>query len=399
MSVNTMNFEQSAAFLTALYEEATGQKPTIQVANTADFTTVGTTLIQGGFDPIIAGITQILDRTIFAMRVYGKKFEDITVDDIRWGAVTRKINFIDLDLDVADDRLTLTDGQSVDPFVVKKPKVVQMNYYGATQYQDSVTIFRDQLDSALRDASEFGRFMSALMTNIENKHKQIEEAEARGIIANYITAKYTADSSNAINVLQAYYDETGVTLTPANMFANANYSDFTRWLAGFMTTLTDKMSERSIKYHMNITGKEVMRFTDGANLRKYISANVANYLETMVASNLYNPDRLKMITEGMKKMTYWQNLEDPYTVSATPAYLNTTTGNIDVAGAAVTVNNIIGILFDRDALGMVKRSTWSAASPFNPRGGYYNIFWHWTQSTWNSFDENFVLLYADTVTP
>lgn len=399
MSVNTMNFEQSAAFLTALYEEATGQKPTIQVANTADFTTVGTTLIQGGFDPIIAGLTQILDRTIFSMRVYGKKFDDITIDEIRWGAVTRKINFIDLDLDAADDRLTLTDGQSVDPFVVKKPKVVQMNYYGATQYQDSVTIFRDQLDSALRDAAEFGRFLAALMTNIENKHKQIEEAEARGIIANYITAKYTADSANAINVLQAYYDETGVTLTPANMFANANYSDFTRWLAGFMTTLTDKMSERSIKYHMNITGKEVMRFTDGANLRKYISANVANYLETMVASNLYNPDRLKMITEGMKKMTYWQNLEDPYTVSATPAYLNTTTGNIDVAGSAVTVNNIIGILFDRDALGMVKRSTWSAASQFNPRGGYYNLFWHWTQSTFNSFDENFVLLYADTVTP
>lgn len=399
MSVNTMSFEQSAAFLTALYEEATGQKPTIQVANTADFTTVGTTLIQGGFDPIISGLTQILDRTVWAMRVYGKKFDDITVDDIRWGAVTRKINFIDLDLDSADDRLSLTDGQSVDPFVVKKPKVVQMNYYGATQYQDHITIFRDQLDSALRDASEFGRFMSALMTNIDNKHKQIEEAEARGIIANFITAKYTADSANAINVLQAYYDETGVTLTPANMFANANYSDFTRWLAGFMTTLTDKLSERSIKYHMNITGKEVMRFTDGENLRKYISANVANYLETMVASNLYNPDRLKMITEGMKKMTYWQNIEDPYTVSATPAYLNTTTGAIDVAGAAVTVNNIIGILFDRDALGMVKRSTWSAASEFNPRGGYYNIFWHWTQTTWNSFDENFILLYADTVTP
>ena len=399
MSVNTMNFEQSAAFLTALYEEATGQKPTIQVANTSDFTTVGTTLIQGGFDPIIAGLTQILDRTVFAMRVYGKKFEDIAVDDIRWGAVTRKINFIDLDLDATDDRLSLTDGQSVDPYVVKKPKVVQMNYYGATQYQDHVTIFRDQLDSALRDAAEFGRFLSALMTNIENKHKQIEEAEARGIIANFITAKYTADSSNAINVLQAYYDETGVTLTPANMFANANYSDFTRWLAGFMTTLTDKMAERSIKYHMNITGKEVMRFTDGANLRKYISANVANYLETMVASNLYNPDRLKMITEGMKKMTYWQNLEDPYTVSATPAYLNTTTGNIDTAQSAVTVSNIIGILFDRDALGMVKRSTWSAASQFNPRGGYYNLFWHWTQSTCNSFDENFILLYADTVTP
>lgn len=399
MSVNTMNFEQSAAYLTALYEEATGQQPTIQVANTADFTTVGTTLLQGGLDPIISGLTQLLDRTIFAMRTYGKKFDDLTVDEIRFGAVTRKINFIDTDLDTADDRLTLTDGASVDPYVVKKPKVVQMNYYGATQYQDSITIFRDQLDSALRDAAEFGRFISALMTNISNKHKQVEEAEARGILANMITTKAGVDTTNAINVLQAYYDETGVTLTPGDMFSVSNYTEFTRWLAGYMTTLADRMAERSWKYHMNITGKEVMRFTDSANLRKYISANVANNLETAVAANIFNPDRLSIITNGMKKMVYWQNIDDPYSVSATPAYLNTTTGAIDVAGSAITVNNIIGCLFDRDALGMVKRSTWSGSSPFNPRGGYYNIFWHWTQTTWNSFDENFVLLYADTVTP
>lgn len=399
MSVNTMTFEQSAAFLTGLYEEATGQKPTIQIANTADFISVGTTLIQGGFDPIVNALTQILDRTIFSERVYNKKFDDIAVDERRWGAVTRKINFIDTPLDAADDRLSLTDGQSIDPYVVKKPKPLQTQFYGAHQYQDSITIFRDQLDAALRNPDEFARFMSALMTNISNKHKQIEEAEARSLLINYITAKSTADSSNAINVLQAYYDETGTTLTPANMFALANYSNFTRWLAGYMTTLTDKMSERSEKYHMNITGKELMRHTDGANLRKYISANVANYLESMVGSNLYNPDRLRSITDGMRKVTFWQNLDSPYDVKATPSYLNTTTGAIDTAGAAVTVNNIMGCLFDRDALGMVKRSTWSGATPFNPRGGYYNIFWHWTQTTWNDFCENFVLLYAGTVTP
>lgn len=398
MSVNTMTFEQSAAFLTALYEEATGQKSTIQVSNTADFITVGTTLIQGGYDPIISALTQILDRTIFSMRTYSKKFEDITVDEIRWGAVTRKINFLDTALDAADDRLTLTDGVSVDPYVVKKPKVYQANYYGAHQYQDSITIFRDQLDSALRNPEEFARFISALMTNISNKHKQIEEAEARALLINFITAKSTADTDNYINVLQAYKDETGTSLTPANMFALSNYTDFVRWLAGYMSTLVDMMGERSLKYHMNITGKEVMRFTDVPNMRKYISANVANMLETAVNSNLYNPDRLKVLTEGMNKVNYWQNIEDPYSASATPAYLNTTTGNIDTAGSALTVNNIIGCLFDRDAAGMVKRNTWSGSTPFNPKGGYYNIFWHWTQTTWNSFDENFVVLYADTPT-
>ena len=399
MSVNSMTFEQSAAFLTALYEEATGQKPTLQIANTADFTTVGTTLIQGGFDPIISGLTQILDRTIFAMRVYNKKFEDITVDEIRFGAVTRKINFIDNDLDAADDRLSLVDGQGVDPDVVKKPKVVQMNYYGATQYQDHITIFRDQLDSALRDPAEFGRFLSSLMTHIDNKHKQIEEAEARGILANFITAKMTADAGNAINVLQEYYNETGVTLTPANMFAPANYVEFTRWLAAYMQTLVDKMGERSLKFHMNITGKEVMRFTDAANMRKYLSDKVVNNIVAVAQSVTFNPDKIANIADGATKMTFWQNIDNPYSVQATPAYLNTTTGAIDTAGSAVKVDNIIGCLFDRDALGMVKRSTWSSATPFNARGGFYNIYWHWTQTTWNSFDENFVLLYADTVTP
>ena len=399
MSVNTMNFEQSAAFLTALYEEATGQEPTLQIANTADFTSVGTTLLQGGLDPIIGALAQVLDRTIFAMRVYGNKFDDITIDEIRWGAVTRKVNFIDTDLDTQDDRLTLTDGASIDPYVVKKPKAVSLQFYGATQYQDSITIFRDQLDSALRDAAEFGRFISGLMTNISNKHKQIEEAEARGMLINFITAKASVDSSNAINVLQEYYNETGVILTPADMFAPGNYVDFTRWLAAFLETLMDKMSERSWKYHMNITGKELMRFTDKGNMRKYFSDRVLNNIRAVAESNLFNPDRIANIAEGARKMSYWQNIDNPYSVQATPSYLNTTTGAIDTAGASVQVDNIIGVLFDRDALGMVKRSTWSGATPFNPRGGYYNLFWHWTQQTYNDFTENFVLLYADTVTP
>ena len=399
MSVNTMSFEQSAAFLTALYEEATGQEPTLQVANTADFTSVGTTLLQGGLDPIIGALAQVLDRTIFAMRVYDKKFDDITIDEIRWGAVTRKVNFIDNDLDSADDRLTLTDGVAVDPYVVKKPKALSLQFYGATQYQDSITIFRDQLDSALRDAAEFGRFISGLMTNISNKHKQIEEAEARGMLINFITTKASVDTSNAINVLQEYYNETGVTLTPADMFAPTNYVDFTRWLAAYLETLMDKMSERSWKYHMNITGNELMRFTDKNNMRKYFSDKVLNNIRAVAESNLFNPDRIANIAEGARKMSYWQNIDNPYSVQATPSYLNTTTGAIDTAGAAVQVDNIIGVLFDRDALGMVKHSTWSGATPFNPRGGYYNLFWHWTQQTFNDFTENFVLLYADTVTP
>lgn len=399
MSVNTMTFEQAGAFLTALYKEATGQYPSIQISNTADYVSVGTTLLQGGLDPVVNGLVQLLDKTIFSMRVYNKKFEDIILDERLYGAVTQKVNFIDNDLDASDERLPLTDGTSLDPWKIKKPKVVSEMFYGNAVYQDSITIWRDQLNAALRNADEGARFFAAVMTNIDNRHKQIEEAEARACLINFITAKATADTSNYINVLQEYYNETGVTLTPANMFAPANYTEFTRWLAGYMQTLVDKMAERSLKYHMNITGKELMRFTDGANLRKYISANVLNNITAVAQSVTYNADKISNIAAGANKVTFWQNIEDPYSVNATPSYLDVATGNIVTAGASVLVENIIGVLFDRDALGIVKRSTWSGASPFNPRTGSYNVYWHWTQQMFNSFLENFVVLYAGTVTP
>lgn len=399
MSVNTMSFEQSAAFLTALYQEATGQQPTIQIATPADFTTVGTTLMQGGYDPILGALSQVLDRTIWSIRSYSEKFRSLNVDQAKWGAVVRKINFIDTALDTQDDRLTLTDGSSVDQYVVKKPKVVQTNFYGATQYQDHITIFRDQLDSALQDAAEFGRFMAGVMNNLMSKLTQIREAEARGLLGNFIAAKAGYDAANAINVLQAYYDETGVTLTPATMFDVTNYTAFTRWLAGFMETLTDKMGERSLKYHMNITGKELMRHTESRFMRKYISANVYNHINAAVASGLFNEERVTKLLDGAEKVSYWQNIEDPYTVDATPAYLDTATGNVVDALSDTKVENILGILFDEEAAGMTTLSTWSAPSPFNAAGGYYNIFYHFTQKTWNDFTENFVLLYAGTVTP
>lgn len=396
MSVNSLTFEQSSAFLMDMYEEATGQQSSVQVVDTATFTSVATTLLQLGYDPIINAITQVLNKSIYSIRPYSQKFRSINVDEEKWGSIVRKINYIDNALDETDDRLTLVDGESIDPYVVKKPKVVQTNFYGATQYQDHITIFRDQLDSAMRDAGEFGRFMAGVMQNIADKLAQIAEGEARGLLANFICGKAVADSDNYINVLQAYYDETGVELSPDNMYNEENYAPFIRWFYSFVNTLTDFMSERSFKYHMNITGKEIPRHTPPQFLRAYMSASVVNKTASEVLAVTFNPDKLKMI--DFEKVSYWQNINDPYAVKTKPAYLKVSDGSIVESEDAVEVKNIIGVLFDEEALGMTRRSTWTAASPFNPRGGFYNIFYHFTQSTWNDFTENGVILYADTVT-
>lgn len=396
MSVNTLSFEQSAAFLMDLYEEATGQQLSAQIADTGTFTTVGTTLLQQGYDPIINAISVVLTKSIFSERPYSMKFKAINVDAEKWGAIVRKINYVDNPLDEVDESLSLTDGESIDQYVVKKPSVLQTNFYGKTLYSDHVTIFTNQLDSALRDASEFGRFMAGVMTNMENKLAQISEAEARGILANFITGKFVSDTDNCINVLQAYYDETGTELTPANMYNKDNYAAFIRWFYGWVNTLTDFMAERCENYHVNLTGKPIMRHTPAQYMRAYMSSNMLNKTAAEVLAVTFNDEKLKMIE--WEKVAFWQNIKDPYTVKATPSYFDATSGNVVKAEEAVTVSNLLGVLFDEEALGLTETDRSVDASPYNASGKYYNLFWHKMQCTWNDFTENGVVLYAGTIT-
>jgi hypothetical protein len=80
----------------------------------------------------------------------------------------RKLNPIDKPLEVdnrlrEDDLSILVDGDSVDQYRINKPEVLQTNFYGSQTYQKSLTIWRDQLDTAFTGPEQFGNFLSMVM--------------------------------------------------------------------------------------------------------------------------------------------------------------------------------------------------------------------------------------------
>lgn len=393
MAVNELSFAQSAAFLTDLYEQATGQKPTISIVDSGSFTTVAQAVLKTGYDTVINSISQVLSRTIFSIRPYTAKFNGIFVDSERWGNITRKINFVDGELE-NDDREPLTDGASVDPWVINKPKVLQTNFYGFTKYQRHITIFKDQLDVAFSSPAEFGRFISGVMTNMMNQLEQIKEAEARNCLINFIAGKAAGDAGNVINVLQAYKDETGTELTPATMYADENYIPFMKWLYAYINGLTQLIAERTQDFHINVTGKEVMRHTPADKLKAYMSARAMNAIDSIGLPSIFGADRLKMI--DFEPVVYWQNIKDREKIVATPTVLKAD-GTLEKK-AQTTVENIIGVLFDEEALGITRKSEWMQSTGMNPRGGYENIFYHFSVAMWNDFTENGIVLVAAETT-
>lgn len=390
MAANNLTFEQSAAFLTDLYEQASGKS--ISGVNTSNFVSVAQATLKTGYDNVISAISQVLSRTIFSVRPYSAKFAGLMVDNIRYGDIVRKINYVDKDIE-NDDRLPLTDNASVDMYEIKKPEILQTNWYGGTTYQQHITIFRDQLDVAFSSAEEFGRFISGVMQNISDQMEQIKEAESRAVLANFITGKAAA-SNNVLNVLQEYYNETGVQLSPSTMFADTYYIPFAKWLYSYVNRLTDKLAERTTAYHINVTGKEIHRHTPADRLKAYMSARTAEAINSIALPSVYGADRLKMV--DFEKVVYWQALTSPEQIVATPTYL-ATDGTL-TTGSATTVSNIMGFLFDEEAAGLTLINEWMGETPFNVRGGYSNIYWHFTTRLWNDFTENGIVLIADTVT-
>lgn len=393
MAANNLTFEQSAAFLTDLYEQASGEKA-IAVTDTASFVTVAQATLKMGYDVVANSISQVLSRSIFSIRPYTAKFRGIIVDNEKFGNWVRKINYVDRDV-VNDERLSIVDGQSYDPWVIRKPINLQTNFYGGETFEDYITMYTTQLDAAFSGPEEFARWAAGVMQNIEDKLEQIREAQARATLLNFVGGKFAGDQGNCINVLQAYKDETGTVLTPANMYSDANYIPFAKWFYAFVDRLTLMMSERSTKYHINVTNKELHRHTPADRMKGYLSARALTAINSIALPSVFGADRLKMI--DWESVNYWQNIDAPEQIIVTPTYLQAD-GTLAEAESPVNQANVMGVLFDEEALGMTIINEQMLSSVVNPRTATFNTYWHFTTRLYNDFTENGVVLYAATTT-
>ena len=389
MSVNTMSFEDASAILNNIRKQVTGETDPIAPVTTADFISVATTVLQAGYDPVLNAITQMVSRTIFSIRPYNRKFGGIKMDSEQWGAIVRKLSIADKDFD-KDVRFELVDGQSEDMYVVNKPNLLQTNFYGQNVFEKNYTIFKDQLDNAFSGPSEFGRFMSMVVQNISDMIEQAHESIARMTIANFVGGKVAATNS-VVHLLTDYAADTGVTLTSVTVYDPANFGDFCKWMFAKLATLTSLMTERSQEFQINITGKEINRHTPFAMQKVYMYAPIMNALKARVLADTFHPEFIDYA--DIESVNYWQNIKDPMSLDVTPSYM-------DVDGTIVTaaeqqIDNLVGVIFDRDALGMTTVNQWSATTPLNAKGGYWNTFHHFTERWYNDFTEKGIILLLD----
>ena len=172
----------------------------------------------------------------------------------------------------------------------------------------------------------------------------------------------------------------------------ANFKAICQWLYAKINNLSDLMAERSQLFQEQIEGYEINRHTPKEFQRIYFNSQFLNEMSARAVADTYHDSFLKAdVTEGV---TFWQNIKDPYKIVAKPSYMDSN-GKVVESETEVTVDNVIGVMFDRDCLAMSVFDEFSSQTPYESRGDYWNLWWSWTVRWAEEMTEKAIVILFD----
>lgn len=403
MSVNTLNFEQVSAVLTSIVHQATGQA-VLTPTDTGSFVSVAQVALRADRDAVMQAISNVLGRTIFSVRPYSAKMTGLMMDTFRWGNVMRKLSIADKDWkdDPAYDWPALWDagqtppsgdGESIDPWTINKPDVLQTNFYGSSVYFDEYTIFEDQLETAFTGPEQLASFLGMVTNNISDRLEQSNEGLRRGLVANAIAAVIDEGiTDRVVHLLTEYNTQTGLSLTATTVYQPANFPAFMKWVYSRIAAISALMTERSEKYQTIINSKHVMRHTPYQDQRVYMFAPARFDIDARVLADTFHDNYLRYA--DVETVNYWQSIDSPAAINITPAYTDTS-GVLYSPSSPVTADNVFGLIFDRDCMGMTMLDNRILATPLNTKGLYRNMHIHSKRRVVQDLTEKCVVFLLD----
>ena len=381
------------ALMNAVVSQATGRTD-LAVVDTTTFASVGEIVLRTGTENTLNAISTVIGKTIFSVRPYKGKLESLRVAQQRWGGQVRKIINLYDEAERSDDWNTdlaqnaLDDGASVDMYKIRKPKALQLNFYGTKVLQKHITRFRDQLSLAFHNEDEFIRFIDSVMVEFSNEIELLNEAESRTTLLNFM-AGISSMGLTEVDLVAEYNNEYGTQYTRAQLLST-HIESFMKFVAAEIKIHSSRLTDMSTLYHANLTGyNKIMRHTPKERQKMVMYEPIFIKTQAEVYSGLFNPEYLDI--GSFEGVNYWQSQSTPTAINVKPNILDVATGASKNADTAVNLDYVLGILFDEEACGVMPQFDYSSTTPFNSAGGYYNMYMHWRFNSYCDYTENAVL--------
>lgn len=371
--------------------QAMGNK-SIAVVDNSGLVALGNTVL-GSNDTknnFINALTDRIGRTIVSFRAYHSHFPDFERDSIEWGNILQKLK-IGMPNAEEDQSYNLPDGTSVDMYKINKAKVNQLLFSSETPWQTHITVHLDELEKAFVDYSAMGAFISGMFGEVQNRIELAMENLSIDCVNNYMAEliKRKEERPNrVVNLVTEYNAKMGLTPTDALKPQDAlNTPAFLEYVVRRINTLSSTMEYMTAGLFNDtaFAGGDTQnniysRHTPKSEQRMMLYIDLVNSLKTNVNSKAFNMKEVA-IDIPFQTVPFWQSIKTPDEINVKPAS----------GGTAIQQSSVMGILFDREAMGTFKKKYSSLTSPINAAGKYYNVFYHMIEMYYNDLTENAVV--------
>lgn len=385
-----MEMKQVADFVNGVTGEVIGETGLL-TENLSNVVDVGTAVFNGGdsaVDAFVRALVNHIGRVVFVNRAYQGGAPSVLMDGWEFGSIMEKVS-TDIPEAEENEDWSLTDGASYDPFVFHRPTVETKFFNKRVTFEISQSIARQQVKQSFSGPDQLNGFISMLNSAVQKSMtvkmdglimRTINNFAAETIYDHYGANALTgAGGTRAVNLLYLYNQQYSASLTAAAALTNP---DFIRYASFVMGTYVARLGKMSTLF--NIGGKP--RFTPRDVLHVVLHSDFEQAAAAFLQSNTFNKELVAL--PRSEKVPYWQGSGTAYNFSDTSSIKVSTAD-----GHSVNTSGILGIMFDRDALGVANLDR-RVTTAYNAKGDFWNNFHKATAGYFNDFNENFVVFFV-----
>ena len=350
---------------------------------------IGTAIFNASaIDNYVRSLVNHIGRVIFVNRPYSGNVPSVLMDGWEYGSVLEKIH-AELPDATENESWELTDGASYDPNIFYKPVVSAKFFNKRVTFEIPMSFTERQVKESFSNAEQLNGFLSMLYNAVDKSMTVKVDALVMRTINNMIGETLNADFAGgvysggsgvkAVNLLYLYNQRYGTSLTAANAITEP---EFIRFASYEMGVYMSRMSKISTLF--NIGGKD--RFTPADMLHVVMLADFKKAANVFLQSDVFHDSFTELPNADV--VPYWQGSGTGYGFTDISAVKITT-----ASGATINASGILGVMFDRDALGVTNLDR-RVTTNYNPKAEFYNNWYKFDAGYFNDTNENFVVFFV-----
>ena len=405
-----------------LVKQATGQQ-SITVVDSSTFASAGELVLATGMENVLNSISLVLNNLIIASRPYNAKMRIVNAKEVGvYSNLARKISFYSKDAKPDGSHNTnlftnlaagFTSGENPNAqgtaqstksqWEQNPPMPLEMHFGGSTVWQDSITMYEDQIKFALRNDAEWAKFLTGYMQEHANDIESQIEAFSRLVLLNRMGMAYD---------MNAYSNGSAKDLTAAfNAFYGTSYTgvqlrstylkEFLAFLVSEVKADSDFLTDRSVNNHWPVpktVGTDtynILRHTPKDRQKLALFAPLFYKAEALVLPEIFRPEYLSI--DNYEGVTFWQNENSRAAIDIIPAITDADTSSQtygqQIAGAEVQLDYVVGCLFDEESCLAEMQLDVAETTPLEARKRYRNVWNTYAKNMISDPTEKFILYY------